>query len=504
MIVDTSCGKVEGAAMADGVLRFAGIPFAEPPVGPRRFLPARPHPGWGGVRPAQAFGPIARQVPSPIDALLGAGPEPQDEDCLYLNVWTPACDDAKRPVLLWVHGGAFISGSGSLPVYHGERLARRGDVVVVTFNYRLGEFGFLELDGAGERFADSGNNGLADQLAALRWVRDNIAGFGGDPTNVTIFGESAGAMSVSALLAVPEAAGLFHRAIAQSGAANAWLTADQARETTDRYRYRLELTSVADLVKVPADQLLGVQAELAAEALSDFDASLSSGRPAGLMFAPVVDGRTLPGDPLAGVAAGTAADVALLVGTTADEWNLFSLLDPAIPTDKALHQLAARLVPAIEASALLAAYRAERPEANGKGVKNMLISDHVFRMPAVRLANAQRAHRPADTRMYLFSWPSSAMGGQLGACHAIELPFVFGMLDLPGLAMFLGAGDPPQALSEAIMDAWVAFARTGDPNHGSLPHWPAYDGDNRATMELNASCQVLSDPGAALRRLLVG
>jgi para-nitrobenzyl esterase len=501
MIVDTTSGKLEGAVLPDGVVRLAGIPFAAPPVGERRFRRPEPHPGWMGVRPAQAFGTVARQVPSPLDAMLGTGPEPQDEDCLYLNVWTPACDDARRPVMVWVHGGAFISGSGSLPVYHGDRLARRGDVVVVTFNYRLGEFGFLQLDQDDERFAGSGNNGLADQLAALRWVRENIAAFGGDPANVTIFGESAGAMSVSVLLSLPEAAGLFHRAIAQSGAAEAVLNLDQARETADRYRHRLELATMADVVAAPADRLLAVQAHFAAEALGNLDDAVGSDRPAGLMFAPVVDGGLVPAKPLERIAAGSAAEVALLLGTTADEWNLFTLLDLNFPTDEVLLGLASRLVPGTDPAVLLAAYRARHPGANGKDLKSELFTDQVFRMPAIRLADAQRAHRPDDTRMYLFSWASAAMGGRLGACHAIELPFVFGTLDVPGMAMLLGPGDPPTALSEAVMDAWVAFARTGDPNHAGLPKWPAYDGTTRQTMELGTDLRVLGDPAGAIRRL---
>ena len=501
MIVDTPLGKLEGEVSEGGIGRFAGIPYAAPPVGPNRFRPPRPPEPWTGVRSAKEFGTVSRQLASPLDALFGSQPEPQDEDCLFLNVWTPGCDDARRPVMVWIHGGAFIQGSGSAPLYHGEKGAARCDVVVVTLNYRLGELGFLHIEGLGEDGRSTGNNGILDQAAALRWVRDNISSFGGDPDQVTIFGESAGGMSASALLGLPEAKGLFQRAICQSGAANGRITVERAREVAERYRSELELESVADLVDASSDDLLKVQALLTAEAFGDLDAALDADPGASLTFAPVIDGRTLPEDPLARVAGGAAAEVSLLLGANLDEWNLFGLLDASTPDDAAITAVVSKILPGVDPAELLAAYRRDRPELEGKALKGAIITDHVFGVPAVRLAEAQAAHRPDDTRMYLFTWRSGAMGGALGSCHALELPFVFGALDLEGLTLFLGPDGGPADLSEAMMDAWVAFARHGDPSHPGLPAWPPYGPERRAVMEFGSERRLLDDPGGAPRKL---
>ena len=262
-IANTAQGQVEGSER-DGVLRFAGIPFAKPPVGDLRFRPPQPADPWDGVRPATAFGDTCMQSASPIDALFGGQPEPTSEDCLYLNVWTPALDGAERPVMVWIHGGAFMMGSGSSAMYDGASFARRGDVVFVSLNYRLAELGFSQLAHLDESYAGSGNCGILDQVAALEWVRDNIAGFGGDPGNVTIFGESAGGMSVGTLLGTPAAAGLFHKAIPQSGAAHNTVAAKVAAEVTDDLMTRLNARTVADLVAVPAADLLQPRADVVA------------------------------------------------------------------------------------------------------------------------------------------------------------------------------------------------------------------------------------------------
>ncbi len=500
-LVRTAEGPVVGVA-GDGLVTFTGIPYAEPPVGPTgRFRPPRRHEGWSAVRPATTFAPAARQLPSPLDALLGATPEANDEACLALNVWTPGCDpDARRPVLVWIHGGAFVQGSGSLPVYHGDRIARRGDVVVVTINYRLGEFGWLHLDALGPEFAGSGNCGLLDQIEALRWVQRNIAGFGGDPGNVTIFGESAGAMSVAALLGAPAARGLFHRAIAQSGAANAFLTAEQAAETAEEYRRRAGVGDLADLVDLPADRLLAVQAELAAETFADLDAALASGRPGGLRHLPVVDGVVLDRPPLEAVRAGSAADVALLTGTTAEEYQLFLVMDQRVPDDDALAAFAARtLGHRLAGEEIVAAYRADHPGASNRNIRSALLTDLIFRIPMVQLVEAQARHRD-DTRVYRFDWRTPAFGGALGACHAIDLPFTFGTLDLGAMAFFLGP-EPPAVLATTTMDAWTAFARTGDPSTTGQV-WPAYDpAGDRATLLLDTVTSIASDPNGRTRRL---
>ncbi len=495
-IASTLQGKVEGTEH-DGVLRFAGIPFATPPVGDLRFRPPRPADRWEGVRPATGFGHTSLQSPSPVEALFGSHPEPASEDCLYVNVWTPALDDARRPVMVWIHGGGFMMGSGSSVMYNGASFARRGDVVFVSLNYRLAELGFSQLAHLDESYAGSGNCGILDQVAALEWVRDNIAAFGGDPGNVTIFGESAGGMSVATLMGTPAAAGLFHKAIPQSGAAHNVVPAKVAAEITDDLMKRVNARTVADLVGIPAEQLLQPRAEIIADSMSDIERTLAGeGDALGLPWQPVHDGTVLPEGPLDAVRAGAAAGVPLLVGTTRDEWKLFGLMmDPnKITREKVVARASAV---AGDGERFAEAYAGEgRSPAEVFGA---IATDFVFRIPAIRLAEAQLEHSPVW--MYLFSWESSAIGGALGACHAMELPFVFHNADDARMAMFLGEGPIPVTLADQMQDAWIAFARSGDPNTGSLPEWPTYDTDRRATMELADPCRLLDDPASAQRLL---
>src|SRR4051812_13666017 len=315
-VVDTTSGKLEG--LAEGGLHvFRGIPFAAPPVGDLRLRPPRPVEPWAGVRPANEFGCWAPQN-SPATTLSGQLPGAQAEDCLSLNVWTPATDGARRPVLVWIHGGGFIGGSGAMNLYAGAPLAARGDVVIVTVNYRLGILGFLAHSELADDDAEgaTGNWGLLDQVAALRWVRDNIAGFGGDPDNVTVFGESAGGMSVSDLLAMPSARGLFRRAIVQSGPPNA-VTMDRAEEVTAKLVAELGVGSPTALRDIPTQALLDAQAALLAER-----------RSAGLPLLPVVDDVTMPIAPQRAIADGAARDIALLIGTNRDEAKMFMVADP--------------------------------------------------------------------------------------------------------------------------------------------------------------------------------
>jgi para-nitrobenzyl esterase len=496
-IANTAQGRVEGT-VHEGVLRFAGIPFAKPPVGDLRFRPPQPADRWDGVRPAKSFGDTCSQSTSPVDALFGGRPEPVSEDCLYLNVWTPALDDGARPVMVWIHGGGFMMGSGSSMMYDGTSFARRGDVVFVSLNYRLAELGFSQLAHLDERYAGSGNCGILDQVAALEWVRDNIAAFGGDPGNVTIFGESAGGMSVATLMGTPAAAGLFHKAIPQSGAAHNFLPAKVAAEVTDDLMKRVNARTVADLVSIPAEAFLPPRADIIAESMGDVDRVLSGdGGALGLPWQPVEDGTVLPEGPLHAVRAGAAAGIPLLVGTTREEWKLFGLMmDPnAITRERVVSRASAV---AGDGERFVDTYSADGRSA--AEVFGALATDFVFRIPAIRLAEAQLAHT-SSVWMYLFSWESRAFGGALGACHAMELPFVFHRADDPRLAMFLGEGPVPADLADQVQDAWISFARSGDPNTPSLPEWPAYDTDRRATMELAEPCRLLDDPASVERRL---
>ncbi len=476
----THDGIYEGE-QREGHLAFLGIPFAKPPVGALRFAPPEAPEPFDGVRAARAFGPSALQAASAVPGMNAEGP--QSEDCLYLNVYTPALDGARRPVLFWIHGGAFTMGSGSSPIYDGARLCRRGDVVVVTINYRLGPLGYLHLGGhGGQRFGATANAGQLDQIAALRWVRDNIAELGGDPDNVTIFGESAGSMAVCTLLVMPAARGLFSRAIAQSGASLKLPTPEQAAVTAQALLSELGLSAgeAERLRELPAERIVKAQEGVAR----------ATGQALG--FAPTLDPATIPLQPRAAIERGEAAGVPLLIGTNRDELNLFTMpmlreLDKPMNVERAASVLAKDLPRADPAriSGLLEVYRRSR-EARGlphgnRALLGAVQTDYRFRMPSIGYAEAYRARQPS-TFMYLFSYESPAMRGALRACHALEIPFVFGTLDAPFQDRFAGKGPQVEALSESMMDAWLSFARNGKPGHPALGDWVPYDTERRATM----------------------
>ena len=399
--------------------------------------------------------------------------------------------------MVWIHGGGFLMGSGSEPMYDGTTFARRGDVVFVSLNYRLADLGFLHLAHLDESYAGSGNNGILDQVAALEWVRDNIAALGGDPGNVTIFGESAGGMSVGALLVTPRAQGLFHKAIAQSGAVSNVIPDKLAAEVTDDFMGRLGVTTVDELLEVSTEQLLEKRAAMVAERLVDASATFGGEQMTGAIpWQPVQDGTVIPDVAIEAIRGGSA-QVPLLVGTNRDEWKLFSMLDAETITEEVLQRRTRPI--AGDATEFVDAYRAENPDLEPKDVFTEMASDLVFRVPAIRLAEAQLAHQPVW--MYLFDWKSRAFGGALGACHAMELPFVFNTVAKDNMALFLGDGPIPAALADQIQDAWIAFAHGSNPNHAGLPDWPAYDTATRPTMQLAEPCEVVEDPLAAARIL---
>ena len=488
-VVETSVGRIEGLAET-GVQVFRGIPFAAPPVGALRFrAPQAPEP-WTGVREAMRFGPPAPQAPSPVMRMLGGQDELRwSEDCLRLNVWTPAADRGRRPVLVWIHGGAFTTGSGGFPIYDGSSLARRGDVVVVTINYRLGALGFLALP-AFEREEGNvvGNFGLLDQMRALEWVRENAESFGGDPGNVTVFGESAGAMSLGALLGAPAARGLFRAAILQSGAAHNVSDAEQGERVAHVFAKELGVdpSDLRRLREAPAAAILEAQVR---------SVNALWGEVRGLAFQPVLDGRTLPRPPLDVVREGGARGVDLLVGTNLEEYKLYRPTDPKVESldEAALLRRLARVVPGGEPAARRAieTYRLQREGAAASPTELWFAveTDRLFRVPALRLADAQAPHA-ARTFTYLFTWPSPALGGKLGSCHALELPFVFGTFDLPGLRAFVGDGDEAARLSQRMQDAWLAFARSGDPAHRALERWPAHDPERCPVQIFGRECRV--------------
>ena len=497
MIARTVHGDISGIER-DGVWMFRGIPFAAPPVGGLRFRPPAPAEGWSGVRDGTRFGPMAPQGVGGLEAMLGAGGFEQSEDCLYLNVATPAADDGRRPVMVWIHGGGFQTGSGSVPWYHGTRLAEHHDVVVVSINYRLGVLGYTHLGVLGEAFAGSGNVGLLDQVAALEWVRDNIAAFGGDPGNVTIFGESAGAMSVGTLLGTPAAAGLFHRAIAQSGSCQAISSPERATEVAAQVAVRFG--GPEGLLEAPVDQLLAAQTEVSAAI------RFAPGGSSLLPFQPVVDGVVLPVHPLEAVASGAAGAVDLLSGTNAHEFTLFTLAFPAeaMTDDRLRHNVAK--VAGDRAGEVINGYRRLDPGATAADLLVTISTDLVFRLPCEELLSAHAgASSGGATRSYLFTYESPAFEGRLRSTHALEIPFVFGVVDRPGNELFIGPIDEQvRSLSAACSSAWSSFARGGVPSSDHLAAWPEWDTGRRATMELGTTCQVLEDPGAGTRVLWVG
>ena len=485
--VDTTYGRLEGNQF-DLHQEFLGVPFAKPPTGTRRFCAPEPMEPWTGVRSATAFGHSAIQGTHPIPGMAASGP--RDEDCLYLNVYTPAADNAKRPVMFWIHGGGFVLGSGSEPLYNGAPLAQRGDVVVVTIHYRLGALGYLHLgDHGGKAWGATANAGQLDQIAALHWVRDNIETFGGDAGNVTVFGESAGSAAVATLLAMPAANGLFRRAILQSGAANLLGNAESAARVTSALLEKLGIagSDATPLRTLPAEAILEAQLAVSGQ--------LGLGG-----FVPIVDGMTVPVNPLEAVANGSARNIEVVIGTNRDEMKLFNVSTNRKPLDDAALIERVRLIlgrrGAQHAADVVAVYRRSREgrlPATNLDLLDAIQSDAQFRIPSIRLAEAQRTHQ-SRTFMFLFVWESPARRGALGACHALELPFVFGTLDAPTQDRFAGTGPAVRELSSQMMDAWLAFARGGDPSHSGIGTWLPYDHNRRATMLFGAQCELADAP----------
>jgi para-nitrobenzyl esterase len=522
-IARTSLGALRGTR-AGAISVFRGIPFAAAPVAERRFLSPAPALPWSGVRAALARGPAPPQLSDPLSQRLGLGlGGPILEDCLQLNVWTPSAEAGARPVLVWIHGGAFATGSGTAPLYDGARIAERGDCVVVTLNYRVGALGFLHLapflaDGAPSRQGTTegagSNLGLLDQIAALSFVQREITHFGGDPGCVTVFGESAGAGSIVALLAMPAAKGLFQRAIVQSPAPEGMLDADEGRERAARLLSELGLAprdrrvELAALQQVPVDRLLEAQQQCIA----------AGPHRTGMFFAPVVDGATLPVRPLEAVAGGRARDIELVIGTTQEEMQLYRTI-PGLGDfpDEILVRIVASRLAGGEASREHVArravdrYRAELAAAQGAAPSQRdlffaLETDLSLRLASTRLAASQARFQP-HTFMYLFQWRSPLSdggGGTLGACHALDLPFTFGALE-PGPARAFACGDDPKGLADArvlsdrIIDAWTAFARSGDPSHPGIGSWPPYDTESRRTLLFGRDCCVCEAPLEAMR-----
>jgi para-nitrobenzyl esterase len=392
--------------------------------------------------------------------------------------------------MVWIHGGGFNTGSGR--IYDGTSLVKRGNVVIVTINYRLNSLGFSFIPGV------TSNVGMLDQIAALKWVRDNIKNFGGDAENVTIFGESAGGMAVSTLLVMPEAKGLFHRVIAQSGACNpVSYRASEGKDITERVisESGIEKGDIEALRKISAYELVNVHSKILLEN--------GAIKPWPFSIAPFIDGEHIPEHPLNLIRKGVAKGVDLLVGTNLNESTIWKTFNPNFKEadEESMYIMLKNIVESLgqnedKAEGLVKLYRETRKDEGSLSPQEVLdafSTDLEFRISAIRTAEAQSVQNP-NTYMYLFTWPSPFMGGNLGACHITEIPFVFGTLDDPLWSIFSGKGEEAEKLSEKIMDAWIAFARTGNPSHGGIPDWPKYNADKRSTMLLGKENEVVDDP----------
>jgi para-nitrobenzyl esterase len=491
VLVRTHAGTVRGQ-VEDGIAVFRGIPFAAPPVGALRFQAPAPPASWDGIREADVFGP------PPPQARLGPPPPPMagpvrhdPSDWLTVNVWTPDPGRAGLPVMVWIYGGAYRFGTASDPDWDGAPLARTG-TVIVSANHRIGVEGYAHLDGA------PANRGLLDIVATLRWVRENIANFGGDPANVTVFGESAGAGAVAALMVMPAAVGLFARAVAQS-VPGTFFTPALARDISTEL--------LAPLGSAPvAAALADVAPEKLVDAIVQLDPRMTSFDRWGLVahtptpFSPVVDGDVLPTDPWTGLAAGAGREVPLMVGHNRDEWRLFLVVGGLLGavTDEMAATAMQAFGPGPDASA---GFRAAYPQAGPEELFVLARSDRMFRMPSLRLAMAQTSGG-GRSHLYELTWATPALGGAFGACHGLDVPLVLGALD-KGLAGLL-VGDPPAAeaveVSAQMQGAWAAYARGGEPG------WPPYDDEQRLTRVFDSGARggVRPYPEEASRRLWAG
>jgi para-nitrobenzyl esterase len=475
--VEIASGPIRGTE-SDGVRVWKGVPYAAPPVGANRFRRPQPVEPWSAARDALDYGP---SCPQPSTRPPGwSGETSLSEDCLYLNVWSPSSDGQKRPVMLWIHGGGYSIGSGSWPLYDGAALARRGEVVVVTVNHRLGPFGYLHLAGlGGEEFAASGNNGMLDLVEVLRWVRDNAAVFGGDPGNVTIFGESGGGAKVSCLLAMPDARGLFHRAAIQSGPGLRVSSPESAGRSARALLDHLGVAPerIEDLWQSSSEEILAATAQVG---------------PAGGMaggFSPVLDGTVVPAHPVDALADGSAADVPVLIGCNRDEGA------GGLPAELDEAGLRERLSGFSDehADEIVGTYRALFPQASAIDVLSYATTDSSMRLGSTRLAEAKLRAGGSPVFTYFFTY---AMAGRAG--HGYEIAFVFDNIREP-----IARPSPSrQRLADQMSEAWIAFARDGDPAHAELDKWPAYTVPERSTMVFGREGGAVEpDPSAAAREL---
>jgi para-nitrobenzyl esterase len=464
-IVEVNCGKIKGYT-ENNLHIFKGIPYAEPPIGDLRFNPPLAKKPWNGVLDTTEFGPCAYQGYTPLEEFTGKL-QPESEDCLTLNIWTPGIDNKKRPVMFWIHGGAFIMGGSKSLAYDCSKLAQCGDVVLVSINYRLGAFGYLFIPGI------TANVGQLDQILALKWVHDNIAKFGGDPDKVTIFGESAGAYSVITLPAMPAATGLFHRIIAQSmPTIDPKVTKKPTRDLM--HALGIKTGDINALRKVAPEEIIKVQNEIT--------------KVGALAFRPIIDGKTFPVHPLTVFKEGKCKNIDLIMGTNLNEAKLFTSLNPLtskIKDEKAIMLYLGMMgINSEKAINIIKTYKEARAGILSNEPKELLdsiVTDLMFRVATLQILEVQSTYQP-NTYNYLFTWETSALNGMLGSCHALEFPFIFNTFEDPGMKALVGKSTNTEILCENMMDAWLSFAHNGNPNHNGIPHWSPYDKKSRAIL----------------------
>ncbi len=486
-IIETKAGRLQGY-MEDKIYIFKGIPYAEPPIGELRLNNPILKESWDGVLDAFEFGP---EVPQPISPLTPQPHPKQDEaNSLVLNVWTPGVDDKKRPVMVWIHGGGFTQGSGSRT--NVINLAKRGNVVLVTINYRLGALANLVLSNA------PGNIDMLDQITALKWIGNNIEFFGGDPNNITIFGESAGGQSVCILMAMPKAKGLFQRVIAQSGRAM-----PQGYNFSDRKTVTEWLLEELNLKSDDLDTFRTLPTEKILKASSKVQLNARS-KGMYLAFGPYIDSNNLPEHPLKAIIKGFAKDIELIIGTNLEEWKFFNLFIPnfkEMDLDKLPRAIRSALKRIGEdenkTDFVIENYKKSREEnklsAKPQDIIDAFITDSIFHIPAIKFAEAQSSYQK-NTYMYLFSWQSTFQDGKLGAGHGLDIPFVFNNFSKQEKWFIPKRSEETELLSAKMMDAWTSFARTGNPNHEGIPEWPQYDIKKRATLVFDNEIKIWEDP----------
>lgn len=502
-IVETTAGKVRGYTDG-GIYTFKGIPYAATTAGSGRFLPPSKPTPWAGVRSSMQYGLLCPQAArtgwsNDENAFLFEWDDGQPgEDCLRVNVWTPGLkDNRKRPVLFWLHGGGFAAGSGQeLKSYEGKNLARRGDVVVVSINHRLNVLGYLNLAQYGEKYANSVNVGMMDTVAALEWVRDNIAEFGGDPGNVTIFGQSGGGAKVSLLMAMPSAKGLFHKAAVQSGsmlrAGSMESSAKMAAAVVEELG--LGASSIDQIQTVPFEKLWG--------AVEAAETKLNGGRRpafgAGFGLAPAVDGKILPNHPFDPEAPAISAHVPMLIGTVMNESSI-SAFNPKLETmTQAELQQRIAATQGDKAPRIIEAFQKTYPAAKPVEIAG-IIAGIRSRSTAIEQASRKAAQKSSPAYLYLFAWHTPVLDARPRAFHCSELAFVFDNTDR--CSHMTGGGPEARELAAKVSDAWIRFARSGDPNHPGLPRWPAFTAENVPTMVFNTKCEVKNNHDRDARQI---